>query len=387
MHIAYLSQTADIRGGGERSLVELMRHAERELGHRITLIAPEGPLQEEAAARTGAHRTLLPFTLLRRTTNPLRLAGYAARYALAVRRLRRVLRRLRPDVLHANSAPAALYAGLATVGTGIPVIWHMRDIQPPKPTFRLVLPFIGRLSTHVVAISAAVKRNVAGFGIPEEKITVVYNAVRPQPPGGGEEFRASHRISRQAVLFAVVGQMLHRKGQLTAVRALDRIRDRDVHLVLCGGNLDSDYGERVRSEVQRLGLDGRVTFTGFMREPGPVFDAMDVLVVPSNQEPFGRVVVEGMLSGKPLVATRVGGIPELVREGKDALLVRREDAAALAAAMGTLADDPARRASMGRSGREWAEHRFSWEARTREGQLAGLYRRVATARSQEKEPL
>ena len=381
MHVCYLSHTSDIQGGGERSLIELIQHVEA-AGHRVTLISPPGPLRDEYRKVSKSPHEQVMFRIMRRTRNPLRLFGYAVAYLGSVVRLRRAVRRCRPDVVHANSAPAALFGGVSIMGLGVPMIWHMRDIQPPALTFRLTLPLIGRLSARVLAISRAVRDNLVSFGIPSDKVTILYNAVRPLRQGGGGELRRQHGLDDGTVLLAVVGEMLHRKGQLTAVRAFARVASAlpSARLLLCGGNQESDYGIRVKEEARRLGVGDRVLFIGFRRDPGPVFDAADILLVPSNEEPFGRVVVEGLYMGKALVASRAGGIPEIVRDGVDGLLVEPGDDEAMAVAIARLAADPGLRARLGASGRGRAESMFAWERRAEERSLDRVYGNLAIER-------
>ncbi|HUE95902.1 MAG TPA: glycosyltransferase family 4 protein, partial [Longimicrobiaceae bacterium] len=178
MHVCYLSHTSEIQGGGERSLIEMIQHVEA-AGHRVMLISPPGPLRDEYRKVSESPHEQVMFRIMRRTRNPLRLVAYAASYLRSVARLRRAIRRSRPDVVHANSAPAALFGGVAVMGLGVPMVWHMRDIQPRAFTFRLTLPLIGRRCARVLAISRAVRDNLVSFGIPSDKVTIFYNAVRP----------------------------------------------------------------------------------------------------------------------------------------------------------------------------------------------------------------
>lgn len=377
MHICYLSHTADIRGGGERSLVELVAHVRRSGVERITVVGPPGPLAEEMSAIGGVEWKTLPLTILRRSRNPLRLAAFAANYAGGVLRLRSFLARERPSLLHANAGTSALYGALATRGLGVPLIWHMRDIQPREPTFRSVFPRIGRAATAVVAISRAVRDNLISFGVDPEKITVVHNAVRPLALAGREPFRAQWGIGPDDLLLGVVGQILHRKGQMTALRAFARVAQElpRAKLLICGGNEGSDYGRTLAAEAARAGVADRVIFTGFQRDPAPAFDALDILLVPSNQEPFGRVVVEGMFARKPIIATRVGGVPELVRDERDGLLVETGADEEMAEAIRRIALDRVPVASMVESAYGRAHQEFGWDTRTRA--IRVLYGRIA----------
>ena len=382
-HVCYLSHTADNREGGERSLLEVIRYFQARDGFRVTLIAPPGPLAEEASQWPAVRYVPIPFTLLRRTANPLRMAGFGLSYIGSVVRLNRTLAQLRPDLLHCNSATSALYGAGVSVGVGTPLVWHMRDIQPPRATFRAVLPLIGRRVTRIAAISEAVRENLLAFGIDSSKITVIHNAVVPPEASGGDIFRARHGLGQEP-LIGIVGKLISRKGQLHAVRALPRIREAipDARLVLCGGNEESPYGRELRREVDRLGLTKAVVFAGYQRRIGEVFDAMDLVMVPSEQEPFGRVVVEAMFARRPIVASRVGGIPELIRDGMDGALVDPGDVNSLAAAAVAILTDPERERSVVESAANRAEAEFTWGSTG--AKMAVLYEDVMSEASSTK---
>lgn len=378
MRICYVNHAAVIRGGAERGLVELVRQIRSSTRHEISVMCPDGPLVEDLAGIDGVRRIAVPMRVLWRTANPLLLGRFAMEFAMGVAVLRARLRDERPDVVHAHAMTAALYAGLALKGSDIPMIWHMHDLPPRNPVFRTLLPRLADWSDRIIAVSQAVKKNLTEFGVDPTKIIVVENGVAPLHLHGGSEFRARWGIGDESFLIGVVGQLVERKGQLGAVDAFARLLQElpTARLVLCGAGLEeSEYGRSVGAAIRELDLDERVIVTGFLRDPASVFDAIDVLLVPSTQEPFGRVVVEAMHAGKPVVATNVGGIPELIRDGLDGLLVDPDDSEAMAAAVVAMALEPARARSMADRARARAEELFSWQGRGR--QVDQLYSAVA----------
>ena len=362
MHLCFVSHTGEASEGGERSLLEIIRYVRENTTHRITVASPSGPLQRELARIPGVERVTMPFLSLRRSRNPLTLARFAASFLAGVVRLRRWLSRETPHIVHANSATAALYAAVALRRSGPPLIWHMRDIQPHEGVFSIVLPYTGRRSARVVAISRAVAENLSGFGVAEEKLRIIHNAVLHPGRGDREGFRAGLGVSSGEPLLGVVGKLLGRKGQRTAIRALPAIRARfpAARLVLCGGGEGSAYARALREEVERLGLAGAVLFAGYQRNTADVYAGIDVLLVPSEREPFGRVVVEGMFAERPLVASRVDGIPEIVRDGRDGILVEPADAEALAAAVIRVLEDPTFASALAAEAARRARERFHW---------------------------
>jgi glycosyltransferase involved in cell wall biosynthesis len=121
-----------------------------------------------------------------------------------------------------------------------------------------------------------------------------------------------------------------------------------------------EYAEQLEQRVRALGLERELTFTGFRSDMPDVMGGLDVVVHASvRPEPFGRVILEAMLLGKPVIATRAGGVPELIEEGRTGFLVAPGDAAALASRLARLAADEGLRRRIGVAARAWAVERFS----------------------------
>jgi glycosyltransferase involved in cell wall biosynthesis len=129
-----------------------------------------------------------------------------------------------------------------------------------------------------------------------------------------------------------------------------------VHWILVG---DGELRGELEAQARRLGLAPHVRFAGWRDNVAEVLALADVFVLPSESEGFGRVLVEAMAMGRPVVATNVGGIPDIVLDGETGLLVEPADPAALASAVGALLDEPARAARLGAAGRARAESTFS----------------------------
>lgn len=209
---------------------------------------------------------------------------------------------------------------------------------------------------------------------------VVPNGVRmpaESAPGERERIRTELGIAPGELLLAQVGQVIPVKGVDTSLRAVARLRrDWPVRLVVIGD--DHQTGGGYRGEMERLatdlGIDDAVTFLGYRRDALRLAAGFDLLLCPSRVEPFGRVLIESMAQGVPVVATRVGGIPEVVRPGQDGWLVPPDDPSALAAAAASLLADPAQRQEFGAMARRRARTTFSGATHARS--ILGLYDRV-----------
>ena len=161
----------------------------------------------------------------------------------------------------------------------------------------------------------------------------------------------------------MVGRLSPRKGVDVALDAVGLLRDSgvDASLSVCGSVFPGYewYEEELRERAAQPDLDGHVELLGYVRPTWPVLEAADAVVVPSRAEPFGNTAVEAMHAARPLVASRVQGLAEVVTDAITGLLVPADDAAALAEALGTLAADPALAARLAEQGEREAADRFS----------------------------
>jgi glycosyltransferase involved in cell wall biosynthesis len=272
-------------------------------------------------------------------------------------RLARRLRRLRPDLVHANSLKSALYGGLAGRIAGVPVVWHVRDRIAgdylPPAAVRLVRAAARWLPAGAVANSAT---TLATLGNVRRSVVV------PSPVAGGAPATAANGGPLRV---GVLGRLAPWKGQHVFLQAFAHAFPHgDEQAVVVGAALfgEEAYVRELRDLAGRVGLDGRVEFRGFREDVAAELARLDVLVHCSVvPEPFGQVVLEGMAAGIPVVAAAAGGPAEVVDDGVNGLLYPPGDAAALAALLRRLAADPGLRRRLGAAGPQAAEA-FSPEA-------------------------
>jgi glycosyltransferase involved in cell wall biosynthesis len=217
--------------------------------------------------------------------------------------------------------------------------------------------------------------------VPPERIVTVPGGVdtrRFHPDVSGLEFRRSLGVPDRVAVVGMASNFRVMKGHAVLLEALRRLlaSERAVHLLLVGRG-PTEAG--VRAEIDRMGLGKSVTIAGFRVDVPQALAACDVGVYASREsEGMSRVVFEYLALGKALVATRVGAVPELLRDGETALLVPAEEPECLAAAIGRLVDEPARRRSLGQAGAALIEARLS-SARVAERLLA-LYAEMGAGR-------
>jgi glycosyltransferase involved in cell wall biosynthesis len=280
----------------------------------------------------------------------------------------------RPDVVHVHHASILAWAAQRRCSAkGVPylVTAHGTDLLAAEADARFVAPTLAALSKAelVTVVSDHTRRRllqVLGPTIPECRIATIPGAVDPErfSPTGPVDLAASRlrRPDSRVVLFC--GRLSRLKGCEHLVEAA---RDIDAEVFVLGDGPEREELER------RAGVNDRVHFVGYVREPllQQFYRRADIQVVPSvTDEAFGLVCAEAMASGTPVVATAVGGIPEIVVDGDCGLLVEPGSAAAIAGAVNHLLDRPVLRRRMGRRARRLVEERFTWDV------IAGTFTRA-----------
>lgn len=271
------------------------------------------------------------------------------------------------DVLHLHGYGATTFGRMAGAVTRTPRIVHEHMIDASIPWYQRVADrVLAPLTSRSIAVSGAVKKFLEGpRGLGRHRVEVVYNGVALSPAArdDGARFRESCGIDPDAVVVATVGRLDPVKGHRYLLEAASRVVDAspDVMFVIVG---DGELMAELKDMAGRLGIEERVVFAGYRSDVAAVLAGSDIKAISSLSEGFGLTVTEAMKAGVPVVATAVGGIPEILEDGATGLLVPSRDSEALAGAITDLARDPERRQRMGRAGRQ-ASERFNAEAPVR----------------------
>jgi len=328
--------------GAERSLAGLVAAADR-ARFRFSLVAPDGDaadLFREAGVERVVH---LPFRILNRKGGLFRRTLQIVPWIVNTTRALKAFRHLRPDVIHANGIQAVLQVGLAARLMGIPLIWHVRDLGRPRWAKR----FSAWCAQIALAPSAAAAREVDGLGLP------VYEVANPIQISSGVEHTAQGKTDNRPVSLqiGVIGQLIPRKGQDLLLRALPRIVEKVPHVSVqfVGDSPDPDsaYVRDLREQVEASPeLRRRVTFCGYVRDMEEGYRSLDLLVVPSREEAFGRTALEAMVYGVPVIAARTGGLMETIQNGVNGLLFEPGSWESLAEKVIHLAGNPSLRTEL-----------------------------------------
>lgn len=278
-------------------------------------------------------------------------------------RLRRVIQRTCPDLLHLQSRIGAdVMGGIAGRLEKCPVI-HTRRQDNPESRLAVALKY--RLHDRVIAISRAIGQVLLSEGLPPEKLRCIADAVEitPRPKvsqAARRSFRRQFGIKAEAPVIGVVAQLIARKGHGVLIEALPAILERhpEVRVIFFG---QGPLAPSIENQLRASGLEEVVTLAGFRDDLQEILPCLDLIVHPALREGMGVSLLQSALAELPIVASAVGGIPEVVKSGETGLLVTPSNPPELAHAVAALLDDPSRLSALGQAGRRWVELNFSAE--------------------------
>ena len=352
LHVAYLSAGLDERG------------------YETTLVAGTLARGEESMARVAEDRGVEIVVLpeLSREIAPLHDLR-------AARQLARVIRELRPHILHTHTAKAGAVGRLAARfagGARPPIVVHtfhghvLRGYFGPirSRAFRLLERRLASEATALVAVSPEVRDDLVSLGVaPKEKFRVIRLGIElDRRVTAGENGRAELRrmmgIPPERFVVGWVGRMTAVKRMDDVVSAFGQLDAKGVDACLC---LVGDGPDRASTErkAHRLGVMRRCLFLGYQDDVAPFFAAFDAFLLPSGNEGTPVTTIEALAGGRPVVATRVGGVPDVVRDGQDGFLVEPGAVDELADRLARLAADGELRKRMGEAGRARVLERYS----------------------------
>jgi glycosyltransferase involved in cell wall biosynthesis len=352
-------------GGLERVVQSLSRHADpRRYRVEVVCAARGGPLAEE----------------IEEAGTPVRLLGAGSYYPRDILRLARLLKGLAPHVVHSHGHFAGVLGRAAAWWAGVPVLIHHLHTTDTtlRDRHRRLERLLARVTRRVVCCSRAVERHaLLDLGLDKGLTITVLNGIDPAPMAGAEE---AHRLLGRPArpIVGCVGGLSRHKGQEHLVRAFAALpeRLRSGTLALVG---DGPGRAHLEEMVAALGLRGRVLFLGERRDARRLLPAFDVVAVPSVcREGLGLAALEAMDAARPVVATRVGGLPEVVEEGRTGLLVDPASPAALAAGLRDVLERPDLGRSLGEAGRRRVEAHF--RAATMARRVESIYEEALHAR-------
>lgn len=342
MNILHLDTRPDWRGGQHQIIMTL--RGQRQRGHDVQLLTRRGsPLERRATSEKFTVHTFSP--------------RFARLDALLC--VREIMHEQHFDVVHAHDPHALSAAWLARARVRSALVVSRRVAYPLSRGWPGLARY--RAAHRIIAVSQFVAGSVLAAGIDANRVAVVYDGVEiPAVTSTAARAAARRRwnISEATPLLGCVGYLLPEKGQEFLVRAMKTIVAEfpNCKLILAG---DGPMRARLESLVQELSLGNSVIFAGFVEDTDAVYRALDLFVFPSLAEPLGSSLLAAMAHGLPAVAAASGGVPEIIEDGRNGVLVPASDAAALANAACSLLRSPQTTQRLSVAARETVVSRFS----------------------------
>ena len=351
---------AGILSGKEMMALELGQGL-RKAGHEVSYVTSlwgDGKFRSRlkelgfrfACMRIGFISATLTLECLRMTADQLlRVPGLWLDY-------RRFLRRETPDqIIHTNWHH--LLVLWPFLNTHRDWFW-LHDVVPDKPQYRKVFRGLSRRMRGFAPVSQAVKESLLRIGIPEEKIHVIHNGLTNPVP----EKYAPRQVGNR-VRFGIVGQVAPWKGHQDLLEAFSLVASKhpqsELHVF---GDGSLEFVTELKRQAAALGLRERLVWHGFVAERADIYSQIDICVVPSIfEEPFGLVAIEAAFFGLPVIASRIGGLPEIVQDSVTGFLVEPGHPAELAVRLDTLLGDAEMRRRMGAAAAQHTRAHFSQE--------------------------
>lgn len=332
--ILYVNSVPNI-GGAEASLIELVTHLDRRRYNPILLTMEAGPLAD------AFHQIDVPVFYL---SFPFFSRKRPWIYWWEIASIVRLIRRHQIKLIHVNCDRAVPHAVLAGKLARVPVVCYIHDMDRAWYLPRYVR-YLNRCE-QIIADSEATAKHCLDAGMNPERMRTIYECFemdRYLAAGSDERgrIRAGWSLDDSHLAIGLIGQILRHKGHEDFLRAASLISEKhpEACFFIIGDDRmsdDPDFLPFLKRLTHDLGLSEVVTFTGRLTDIPAVMAALDIVVVPSWAEPFGRVVVEALATSRAVVATSAGGIPEIIESGQNGILVPPRGPEQLAEAIATL---------------------------------------------------
>jgi glycosyltransferase involved in cell wall biosynthesis len=353
-NLLFTTITGQMIGGGQRSLLLILEKLNKKRFKPFLICPSEGDFTDKAE-KLGIETTIIK-------TRSLKRFNFFSN-AATIFKLIKFIKQKNIDLIHTDAPRQTFYAGIAARLAGKPLIWHVRISDPEENFYD---KFLLTLSSKVIAVSKAVRERLEEVAPRSDKFVVIYNGVdltefSSQLPD--KKIKEEFGIEDDLILVGTVGQLIPGKGQDIFLRAAAQVSKLfpNVKFIIVGDGNEA-YRKKLEDLSKELRIAEKVIFTGFREDIPQIMSSLDIFVLSStNLEGFSRVILEGMASRKPVIASRVGGNPEAVEDGKTGIIVPPEDPAPLADAILELVKNEDKRSQMGEAGRRRVEKLFSIE--------------------------
>ncbi|NLC35358.1 MAG: glycosyltransferase family 4 protein [Alcaligenaceae bacterium] len=324
---------------GQEQYIFRMVGAMRDRGHHMEVVCQPHAMMVERLRDAGFTVHTLP---MRGTMNYLRGVG----------KIKKILRAGNFDVLNTHSRRDTLLAGMAGRLAGTPLIVRTRHLAKPPGS----LLSYNKVPHRITTASNFVRQQLIDRGVPEGHVATVYPAVEFPPQTGQSTLRAELKLAPNDIVVGCVSALRHKKGHRELIQAMaPLIAGRpNLHLVVVGDG--SPVFEELQAQAQEAGLTRRVHLLGRRDDVPNLMEGFDIFAMATRQEASGTVFVEAGAMGVPVIGTNIDGVPEMMQDGVNGMLVPLDDIPALTQAIRRLVEDPELRQRMGQAGVEFCRN-------------------------------
>lgn len=356
--ILYIANSGDITGGGQISLLNFLKNMDRNKFMPLVVCPSQGTMFD-ILRNIGVEVAIIKIKSLKKL--------HFISFISSMIKLFKLIKRERIDLIHSNAGATRItaYSLLVARMMRLPFIWHVRVIDSAGLIDRLLVP----LTTKVIVISNAVGTRFNWFKRKLDKVITVYNGVDLEEFNVGakeNKIRKEFALDSGIPLAGIVGRLDTWKGHEYFLEAAAQVMKEipETKFLIVGEDIDQNKKQEIklRNLAEKLRLTNNIIFTGPRNDIPEIMLSLNIFVLSSLREHFGRVIIEAMACGKPVIATNAGGVPEIVKDGYTGILVPPRDSDAIAKAIIDLSKDKKKVELMGARGRKIAEELFSIKA-------------------------
>lgn len=340
-------------GGAEKALVKLLHHWNTDVFRHAVIAFAEGELKQD---------------FLKLGIDPIILKQKRWYDLKFLSRLLMIIKGLKPDIVHCRNTPhVVIYGGIAAKIIGLPFVVSIHghpDFLDGNSFVKKLWYMVQKWSDKIITVSNSIKDVLIREGrVRPDKITVIHNGIgsidiQCDPPIMKQKIRQELGIDNSDQIIGCVGTLRSVKGHKYLIQAMPLILEKFPHsyLVLVGNGPLRDELEEL---AEKIGVKKKIIFLGYRTDILELMHVFDVFVLPSLSEGLSNVLLEAMITSKPVIATNVGGNPEVIEDGKTGLLVPPKDPQKIAEAVLSLLSDEDKRIRMGEAGLRRVKEKFS----------------------------
>jgi glycosyltransferase involved in cell wall biosynthesis len=379
LRVLYICHDGDLYGS-QQSLLLLLEALPKDIIQPFVSVARPGPLLERLEAIPGVtilkHKRLQWIKHDHRTVSQQIGDLVSLNWGMATKipKLKEMMRQHQIELVHTNSV-VSLEGALAARQLKLPHLWHIRELfMMASPKLHPILSrqvtqnMVVSLSNKVLCISKAVQQQFEPhLSKQPTQFPVIYNALSPHLARSPQHQSQTPKLPQKQTRYRLgyVGRLSEGKRLHDLLEAMAIVEERHANwldLLVCGNFVDDAYEAKIKALMEIRQLRGKVHFLGYQANLEPLYDNIDALVVPSLNEPFGRVIIEAAQAGVPTIAADSGGIPEIVDHGVTGILFPPENPEALADCLLETLENPDVLNTIARNAKEMISERFSIDA-------------------------